>query len=128
VLSYRLIYTAVVLFVLGVGLGIYMGASHDFRLVHVHAHINLLGWVALGIAGLLYALYPRLQQGWMAHGHYWLHTVGLLVFMGGFAWNALAGAQQMLPVAAGATMVSAGVLLFATNVFLRLRMTGSGAP
>ena len=51
VLSNRLIHTAAAFFVVGVSLGMYMGVTHDFRLTHVHAHINLLGWVALGLAG-----------------------------------------------------------------------------
>ncbi len=29
----------------GMGLGIFMGISHDFSLTPVHAHVNLLGWV-----------------------------------------------------------------------------------
>ena len=36
--------TAIAFFVLGVGLGMYMGMNQDFRLMHVHAHVNLLGW------------------------------------------------------------------------------------
>jgi cbb3-type cytochrome oxidase subunit 1 len=120
-LSNRLIHTAVAFFVVGVALGTAMGAMQDFRLVHVHAHINLLGWVALGLAGLLYAVHPHLARGWLAHAHYWLHTVGLLVFMGAFASGVLTEHKPMAAVAAGATMVSLGVLLFAINVFTRLR-------
>jgi cbb3-type cytochrome oxidase subunit 1 len=121
VLATRLIHTAVAFFVVGVALGTYMGAAQDFRFVHVHAHINLLGWVALGLIGLIYRLHPHLQQGWLAHTHYWLHTVGLIVFMGSFAWGVAAGAKPVPFIAAGATMVSLAVLLFAANVFTRLR-------
>jgi hypothetical protein len=120
-LSNRLIHTAVAYFVAGVLLGVYMGAAQDFRLVHVHVHLNLLGWVALGLAGLLYAVHPRLGQGALAHGHYWLHSVGLLVFMGAFGWGVISGHKPMVAIAVGATMVSFGVLLFAVNVFARLR-------
>jgi hypothetical protein len=120
-LSNRFIHTAVLFFVTGVSLGIYMGANQDFRFIHVHAHINLLGWVALGLAGLLYRVHPELQRGWLAHAHYWLHTVGLVIFMGGFAWGTLSGAFAKPAVAVGASMVGLGVLLFALNVFTRLR-------
>jgi cbb3-type cytochrome oxidase subunit 1 len=120
-LATRLIHTAVAFFVVGVALGTYMGAAQDFRFVHVHAHINLLGWVALALIGLIYRLHPHLQQGWLAQAHYWLHTIGLIVFMGSFAWGVAAGAKPMLLVATGATMVSLAVLLFAANVFKRLR-------
>lgn len=120
-LSNRLIHTAVAFFVIGVALGTYMGAQQDFRFVHVHAHLNLLGWVALGMIGLIYRLHPHLQQGWLAHAHYWLHTVGLVVFMGAFAWGVATDAKPVPLIAAGATMVSLAVLLFAINVFSRLR-------
>ena len=122
-LSNRLIQTAVAFFVVGVALGTAMGAMQDFRFVHVHAHINLLGWVALGMIGLIYRLHPHLQQGWLAHTHYWLHTVGLIVFMGSFAWGIVSQSKPVPFVATGATMVSLAVLLFAINVFTRLRST-----
>ncbi len=124
-LSHRLIHTAVAFFVAGVALGTYMGANQDFRFIHVHAHINLLGWVALGLAGLLYSLHPHLQHGWKAHAHYWLHTLGLVLFMGSYAWGMASGDKPVPFVAAGASMVSLGVLLFALNVFTRLRATGA---
>jgi hypothetical protein len=40
---------AVVYLVMGVGLGIYMGASGDHVMVPVHAHFNLLGWASLAL-------------------------------------------------------------------------------
>jgi cbb3-type cytochrome oxidase subunit 1 len=124
----RFIHTAVAFFVLGVSLGMYMGIAEDFRFTHVHVHINLLGWVALGLAGLLYTVFPRLQRGWLPHAHYWLHTLGVLVFMGGFAWGNLRGGFFFVPVALGATMAALGVACFAVNVFVRLRPRGAGAP
>jgi cbb3-type cytochrome oxidase subunit 1 len=119
-LSNRLIRTAVAFFVIGVALGMYMGIRQDFRFTHVHVHVNLLGWVALGLVGLLYAQHPHLQRGPLAHAHYWLHTVGLVLFMGGFAWGSATGAFQIVPVATGSSMIALGVLLLAANVFGRL--------
>jgi cbb3-type cytochrome oxidase subunit 1 len=125
-LSRRFIYTAVAFFVIGVSLGMYMGINKDFRLTHVHVHINLLGWVALGLAGLLYNIYPHLQRSWMAHVHYWLHSIGLVIFMGGFAWGTISGEFRFIPVAIGSSMVSLGVLFFAINVFTRLNVAPNG--
>jgi hypothetical protein len=120
VLSNRLIHTSAAFFVAGVSLGMYMGITHDFRLTHVHVHVNLLGWVALGLAGLLYSVRPALERHWLAHAHYWLHTIGLLLFMGGFAWRSVVDSTTFAPIAAGSSMVALGVLLFAVNVFTRL--------
>jgi cbb3-type cytochrome oxidase subunit 1 len=124
-ISNRLIHTSVAFFVVGVFLGMYMGIQQDFRFTHVHAHINLLGWVALGLAGLLYAAHPHLQNSPLAHWHYWLHTVGLVIFMGGFAWGSATGNKPALPVGLGASMVALGTVLFALNVFMRLRVARS---
>lgn len=109
-LSNRLIHTSAAFFVVGVSLGMYMGVTHDFRLTHVHVHINLLGWVALGLAGLLYTVHPSLQRNWLAHAHYWLHTIGLMLFMSGFAWRSIAGETTILPIALGSSMVALGIL------------------
>jgi hypothetical protein len=53
--------------------------------MHVHAHLNLLGWVALGMAGLIYA-----------------------------------ASFAIVPVSLGASMVTAGVVVFAINVLARI--------
>lgn len=123
-LAHRLIRTAIVFFVLGVGLGAYMGAAQDFRFLHVHAHVNLLGWVALALVGLLYAQFPVLQRHWMASAHYWLHTVGLVVFMGSYALGNITGAKPVAAIALGAAAVALSVLLLAIHV---LRGLGRGA-
>jgi hypothetical protein len=126
-LSNRFIHTAVVFFVVGVLLGLYMGANQDFRFTHVHVHLNLLGWVALGLTGLLYAAHPHLQYNRLAHAHYWLHTIGLLIFMGSYAWGIATEAKPVAAIAVGASMVAVGVLLFAINVLARLRPAAAGA-
>lgn len=129
-LSHRLLYTAIAYFVIGVGLGTYMGAAQDFRFIHVHAHVNLLGWVALGIIGLIYAVYPSLAHGWWPEVHYWLHAFGLAIFMGGFWWMRATDASFTPLVPIGASMVALGVLVFALNVALKLprvSRAGTGA-
>ncbi len=54
---------AVVYLIAGVGLGIAMGASQNFLLRPVHAHLNLLGWATLALAGLVYSVYPLPKAG-----------------------------------------------------------------
>ena len=120
-LAHRLIHTAMAFLVIGVAMGLYMGGAQDFRLTHVHVHINLLGWMTLGMVGLLYLSRPELALGWIPVAHYWLHLIGLLVFMGGFAWSMLSGEFRMLPVAVGSSTVGLAVLLLTGHVFRRLR-------
>lgn len=72
---------AVVYLLAGVVLGIAMGASHDFTLRPVHAHLNLLGWTTLGLAGLIYAVYPQAATTRCARVHFWLFALALPVMM-----------------------------------------------
>src|SRR5687768_5783951 len=54
---------------IGVGLGIYMGATQNFQYAPVHAHLNLVGWASLAIFGLTYRAYPALADGMLAKVH-----------------------------------------------------------
>ena len=46
----------------GMGFGIFMGATEDFTLAPAHAHLNLIGWVTMALYGTFYALAPRAPQ------------------------------------------------------------------
>jgi hypothetical protein len=86
-----------------------MGAAQGFHLTQVHVRINLLGR-------------PALQRGVLPEAHYWLHTIGLAVSMGGFAWGSLSGKFQLVPVAAGSSAVALCVLLLQLPVHLATRL------
>jgi cbb3-type cytochrome oxidase subunit 1 len=120
VLSRRLIQIAVFYFAIGVLMGIYMGITQNFSLVHVHVHVNLLGWVALGLIGAIYAAYPMSQRGVLPKLHFWLHNLGLPVFMGGYAYGVIAQHKVIAPLAVGSSMIAIGVLLLAVHLIRRL--------
>lgn len=122
-LANRLMHTTVALFVAAVGVGVALGADQNDDLAHLYAHIALLGWVALGMIGLIYAVHPNLQHGKLTELHYWLHTVGLAAFIAGYAWSRTSGQLEVLPVAFGAMLVSLGMLLFALHAFRRSSRT-----
>ena len=52
-LGLKWIKMAALYLLVGVGLGIHMGKSHDFTLMPVHAHANLLGWATINGAKAL---------------------------------------------------------------------------
>jgi hypothetical protein len=119
---------AVVYLIGGVALGIAMGASGNFMLRPVHAHLNLLGWATLALAGLVYAVYPRAAQSRLARVHFWLHNAALPVMMGALTLLLL-GHAEVVPVLAGAEIVAAvGVIVFAANVFINVRPNASSVP
>jgi hypothetical protein len=117
----RLLKIAVVYLVIGAVLGLTMGIMQKFTLAPVHAHLLLLGWASLALAGILYHLYPAAGATRLARIHFWLHNLGLPIFMVGLAF-VVTGTEGIVPVVAGgATMVLLGLVVFATNVLLNMK-------
>ncbi|GIP37669.1 hypothetical protein J31TS4_09490 [Paenibacillus sp. J31TS4] len=109
-------------FSIGVLLGIGMGISHDFALTSAHAHINLLGWLSLGVTGILYRLYPSLAASSLARVHVWLHNIGLPIMIAGIVAAVLGEAALGATLASvGGILVVLGVLAFTWNVWTRLK-------
>jgi len=65
---------AVLYIIVGVTLGLYMAASHDHSMHPVHAHLNLLGWVALSLFGLFYRAVPAAAKTRLAKAHFWIYV------------------------------------------------------
>ena len=120
-MSARLIRIAVLYLVVGILLGMYMGITQQFTLVPVHAHLLLAGWASLALAGIIYHLYPAAGDTRLALVHFWLHNIGLPVFMIALA-IALSGHPGAVSiVAAGGTALVVGLVAFAANVLLQVR-------
>jgi cbb3-type cytochrome oxidase subunit 1 len=114
---------AVVYLFAGALLGLVMGITQRFTLVPVHAHVLLLGWASLALAGVVYHLYPAASRTRLARLHFWLHNAGLPVFMIGLGL-VLSGTASLLPVvAAAAVIVVIGLALFALNVLVNAKAT-----
>lgn len=112
---------AVVYLIVGVGLGIMMGASENFTMRPVHAHINLLGWATMALAGLIYSVYPQAGLSRLAKVHFWLNNVSLPVMAISLAF-VLTGERGVIPVLAISEIVAAaGILAFAANIFINLK-------
>jgi hypothetical protein len=116
---------SVVYLIMGVALGIAMGASGNFSLRPVHAHLNLLGWATIALAGLIYSVFPDAAASRLAKLHFWLHNLALPVMMASLAWLLL-GHHEIVPVLAASEFVAAGgVIVFACNVFLNVKSRAS---
>lgn len=116
-MSKWLIRLAAIYFMVGVTLGVYMGMTHRFAQIPVHAHINLLGWVSLGLIGAIYHLKPQAAQTMLAKAHFVLHNVGLPVMAGGL-YMLLGGNHGAEPIVGiGSLLVAAGVLCVGINLF-----------
>jgi cbb3-type cytochrome oxidase subunit 1 len=111
---------AMIYLVCGISLGIAMGASQNFTMRPVHAHINLIGWTTMALAGLIYTVFPKAGDSKLAAVHFWLFNLALPVMMGSLAM-ALTGRMQAIPfLVASEVTLSAGVLAFAANIFVNV--------
>ena len=110
--------TAILIAIAGIVLGIYMGINQDFRLAHMHAHFNLLGWVSFFLFGGFYHLVPGAARGMLPKVHYALCLIGLLVFIAGLSGIALDASVDLTACAAiGSLLILAGFVTFAWILF-----------
>jgi hypothetical protein len=114
---------SVIYLIAGIGLGIAMGATEDFTLRAVHAHLNLLGWATLALAGLIYSVYPKAGASRLAAIHFWLHNIALPVMMGALCFLLFGHAEAVPILAASEFVAGAGVVVFAWNVFRNVRVS-----
>lgn len=109
-----------VFLVIGIGFGIYMGASGDTVYAPLHAHTNLLGFVLPMLFALAYRGFPQMGGNKLAVYHFWLHSVPVavllvmlfLLFSGTITE---AGMVPLAPIAEIVVLIS--VLVFLYNAF-----------
>ena len=70
---------AVLYGIIGLALGVYMGATHALSHMTVHSHLGLLGWVTLAICALFYQVVPAAADLALAKVHFWTANAGLIV-------------------------------------------------
>lgn len=105
---------AVLLAIIGMGVGIYMGISEDHTLAPAHAHNNLIGWVTMALYGIYYKLVPAAGRSRLAAVHFWLALVGAVTIGLGIA---LAAQGQSLLVQVSSLVVIVAMVLFAYIVW-----------
>lgn len=112
---------AVVYVVIGVIMGFVMGVTKHFEYHDVHAHINLLGWATLALAGVLYTLFPSAGNNTLAKVHFWMHNIGLPIFMLGL-YLSVPNNESVVPlIATGATITVLAIIVFALNILMNAK-------
>lgn len=120
-LGVKWIRMAALYLLVGVGLGIHMGKSHEFLLAPVHAHLNLLGWATMGLMGLLHHVFAKQLVNRIAVVQFWIHQLGTPIMLFSLALM-LKGNTDLEPVVGIASVaVGVSVLLFVYNVVRNLR-------
>lgn len=124
----RFMKVAVVYFLIGLGLGIYMSSAQDLRWGSLHAHINLLGWVSTALFGVIYHLFPKAGHHPLAKWHFWLHNVALpffIVFL--FLLLLTHNVSWEAGIIPSASLIIIGAILLVVNVFMNVSAS-SDAP
>ncbi|MFP5110804.1 cytochrome-c oxidase [Bacillaceae bacterium C204] len=120
-MAVKLIKISVVYFVIGVCMGMYMSMTESFDFTSVHAHINLLGWLTMAVAGLIYVGFPSAAETTLAKVHFWLHNISLPIMMIGLCFL-VTGTKSAAPaVATGGTLMVLGIIVFAINILKNVR-------
>ena len=116
-ISDRFLQLGVIAALIGMSLGVFMGAKADFTLAPAHAHLNLVGWASMMIYGLFYRVFPTAGRGWLATSQFWLATVGLIVMIPSLALMLLGNRAAAAGVIAGALLTLVSMACFAAVVF-----------
>ncbi len=117
----RFLKIAVIYLFVGALLGGYMGATNNFVLAPVHAHLALLGWASLALAGLIYHLYPAAARTLLARIHFWLHNIGLPFFMLGLGLVLTGHTAAVSIVSISAGIVIIGLAALTANVLMNVK-------
>lgn len=112
----------------GVSLGLYMAASHDHSMFPAHAHLNLLGWVTMGLFAVFYRLWPAAAASRLAKVHFWIYVPAHFVQMVAL-FMLMRGNEAVEPVvAASSVVVAIAILVFAFNLWKHTAGAATLAP
>ena len=101
--------------VLGMGIGIVMGAAENFSYAPVHAHVNLIGFACHAIFGLAYRQWPSMKSSRLAPIQFWIFVIATPITLIGLVFT-LTGVP-VLPTIIGSCGVLTGAALFAFIVW-----------
>jgi hypothetical protein len=99
-----------------------MGATENMTLAPAHAHLNLVGWVTMGLYGTFYALTRGTMSVRLAWINYAISTAGVLIMIPALVLFLHAGNDpKFVPfMVAGEVLTVIGMLVFAVAVFREL--------
>ncbi len=127
-MAVRFLKIAALYLVAGMTLGAYMGATENFTLAPVHAHVNLLGFMIPTLIGLIGLVRPAVLETRLATVFFWLYQITVPVSMLALAWM-LIGHRSIAPVVgifSGGMWLAA--LLYAINLWMTLSHTPKNSP
>lgn len=121
----RWIKLAVLYFILGIAMGMFMSATIQLQWAAAHAHVNLAGWASTAIIGLIYTVYPKAGTSKLGQWTFWLYNIGLpflLFSMFMVQFPSMVGFSHIFTFSGGGAL-ALGIILFIVNVFINVHDT-----
>ena len=108
----------VVCVLIGMGWGMQMGASEDLAMAPAHAHLNLLGWVTMGLYGTFYTLTRETMSVRLAWANWIISALGVVILIPTLALFLRHGNDPAyIPMlVAGEILTVLGMVVFAISV------------
>jgi len=125
--SFAFFATGALAVLVGMTMGMWMGATQQFTLSPVHAHINLIGWASMGLMGTFYALAGDRAPHRLAWVNYGLVTVGLVIMAPSLGKMLLGDPSFEKVVIASSMIVFAGALTFFVAIVMTWRNSSRAA-
>jgi len=101
--------------VLGMVLGITMGATENFLFTPVHAHINLVGFACHSIFDMAYRQWPTTKASSLAPYQFWIFVVATPVTLIGLVFTLTGGPAA--PTIIGSLGLVIGAALFCVLIW-----------
>lgn len=117
-ISMRFILVAPVYGILGMILGMVMGSKSDFTLSPVHAHLNLLGFVAIMLYGLTYKAYPNMAASKITNIHFYVVNLGVIFMVPALALLLQKNTSVLPFLLIGEIFTIGSMILFLINIWL----------
>lgn len=110
---------------LGMGLGIFMAATHDHGQMVTHAHLLLAGFLLSVIYAIIHRLWLSSPSRMLALTQFILHHVGVVGMVSGLflLYGGHAGNDRLEPLLAGSSVL----VLLSLLLMLTLVLAGRGA-
>lgn len=116
--SMRFLLVAPIYGILGMLLGMVMGSKSDFTLAPVHAHMNLLGFVAIMLYGLTYKAYPGMAASKIANIHFYVVNLGVILMIPSLALLLQKDTSALPFLLIGEILTIGSLVLFFINIWL----------
>jgi hypothetical protein len=106
---------ALLMLLVGQGLGEWMAQSGDHSFALVHSHMTSVGWLTLALFGLVHRAFPELAASPFALVQFLLSSLGSILFVGGL-WALWLIGDRFLAIV-GSYAIIAGTALFVVMFF-----------